>query len=123
MSAWHTRGGNRALRNRSSSSTTAGTFGARPTGILEYGLAALFAAFVAWPSFLPGRRLLSFDGLAYSGPNVALSTSNWRALRIPQWNDTVFGGVPHLANPQAGVFYPLKFLFLWADPAQMLTLV
>ncbi|MDI6756860.1 MAG: YfhO family protein [Endomicrobiia bacterium] len=30
---------------------------------------------------------------------------------LPLWNPYTFGGTPHLANPQAGVFYPGNLLF------------
>ena len=35
-----------------------------------------------------------------------------RAGQLPLWNPYIFGGVPFLANSQAGVYYPLNLAFL-----------
>jgi len=38
---------------------------------------------------------------------------------LPLWNPYIFGGVPHLANPQAAVFYPLSILFYFFTMPQI----
>src|SRR5262249_55590964 len=54
----------------------------------------------------------SVDTVLYSGPNHLLNISAWRDGHIPFWNADLFGGVPHLANEQAGALDPTKLLVL-----------
>ncbi|MGH2543689.1 MAG: hypothetical protein ACRDIB_12865, partial [Ardenticatenaceae bacterium] len=37
------------------------------------------------------------------------------AGRLPEWNPTIFGGVPFLADSQAQLFYPLSWPFRWLE--------
>lgn len=71
------------------------------------GLATvLFVLWIAWPYLHPSRVVVSFDGLAYSGPNLHVTFDALRSGRLPLWNDTIFGGVTHAGNPQTGFWYP-----------------
>ncbi|CAN5355980.1 hypothetical protein BH23ACT3_BH23ACT3_17010 [soil metagenome] len=65
--------------------------------------------------WLPGRYVVAFDTFAYSGPNYRVTIDQWRAGRLPLWNDLIFGGVTHAGNPQAGVFSPTKLVGLLFD--------
>ncbi|HEX4980721.1 MAG TPA: hypothetical protein VFV63_03445 [Ilumatobacteraceae bacterium] len=65
--------------------------------------------------WLPGRYVVGFDTVAYSGPNFDVTVESWRAGRLPLWNEYVFGGVVHLGNPQAGALYPPKLIGLLFD--------
>jgi hypothetical protein len=54
------------------------------------------------------------DVWAYHLPLRELAASRLQQGQVPFWNPYLFGGEPMLANPQAGLFYPLSALFqLW----------
>lgn len=72
--------------------------------------AVVFGLYVAAPFLRPDRWVTSFDTVAYTGPNAAVTFEALRAWRLPQWNDLVFGGVDHLGNPQTSVMYPAMWL-------------
>src|SRR6478735_2549266 len=80
-------------------------------------------AVVAWPLLRPSRVVEGFDTYAYSAPNEAVSFRSLLAGHLPQWNPTLFGGVPHLANPQVGLFNPLKLPFVAFDPWRAVLLI
>jgi hypothetical protein len=61
---------------------------------------------------LPGT-----DALTYFYPYRAYAADAIRSGRIPLWNPYLFLGVPFLANPQTGVFYPPNLLLTWLMPA------
>ena len=85
--------------------------------------AITFLAFVAWPLLRPSRLIEGFDTYAYSSPNDAVSFRALESWRLPQWNDTIFGGVAHLANPQVALFNPLKLPFVSVEPWRALVLI
>lgn len=85
--------------------------------------ACAFLAFVVWPMLRPSRLVEGFDTYAYSTPNDAVTFRALEAWHLPQWNPTIFGGVPHLANPQAGVFNPLKLPFVTLEPWRAVVLI
>ena len=62
--------------------------------------------------WFPGHYVVGFDTYAYSGPNVEVTEQALRHWHLPVLNDLVFGGVPHLGNPQAGVLDPPQVLHL-----------
>lgn len=67
--------------------------------------------------YVPRSRLgYGFDKLAYTTPNQSVAFDALRSLRLPEWNPYLFGGAPHLANPQVGALYPLKFPLMWLPP-------
>src|SRR5213078_606918 len=90
---------------------------------LELVGSTIFLAFVAWPLLRPSRVVEGFDTYAYSAPNEAVSFRSLLAGHLPQWNPTLFGGVPHLANPQVGLFNPLKLPFVPFDPWRAVLLI
>lgn len=53
------------------------------------------------------------DALTYFFPYRAYAAQVVQSGRIPLWNPYLFLGAPFLANPQAGVFYPLNLALLW----------
>jgi Bacterial membrane protein YfhO len=77
---------------------------------VELALTGFFTLWMAWPFLRTDRYVIGFDTVAYSGPNFAITRSLWGAGILPFWNDTIFGGVPLLANPQAAVLYLPKLL-------------
>jgi hypothetical protein len=57
---------------------------------------------------LPGA-----DAITYFYPYRAYAADAIRSGRVPLWNPFLFLGVPFVANPQAGVFYPPNLLLAW----------
>ncbi|MDH7485792.1 MAG: YfhO family protein [Anaerolineae bacterium] len=59
------------------------------------------------------------DAFTYFTPYRDYANAALRQGRLPLWNPYLFLGVPFLANSQAGVLYPLNWLFvtLWAPKA------
>jgi hypothetical protein len=53
------------------------------------------------------------DATTYFYPYRAYAAQAIRGGRIPLWNPYLFMGVPFLANPQTGVFYPLNLALCW----------
>lgn len=70
----------------------------------------LATAWVARPFIRPGRYVTGFDTAVYSGPNLRFTLQELTHGRIPLWNDTIFGGAPHLGNTQTGALYLPKLL-------------
>lgn len=89
----------------------------------ELAAVLLFTAWVAAPYLTPGRWVTSFDTVAYSGPNLEATFDAFRDGYLPGWNDHLFGGVPHLANPQTTVFYPVKLAALPLDVPRAMNLL
>lgn len=50
------------------------------------------------------------DLYTYHAPLRHFTAGALQEGRLPYWNPYVLGGVPHLANPQAGLFYPAGLL-------------
>lgn len=71
-----------------------------------------FVLFVVWPFLQRSRMVVSFDGLAYSGPNLQVTLDAIKSGELPLWNRFIFGGVSHAGNPQTGFWYPLTLLGL-----------
>jgi hypothetical protein len=65
--------------------------------------------------WLPGRYVVAFDTVAYSGPNFEVTMESWRAGRLPLLNEYIFGSAVHLGNAQAGALYPPKVIGLFFD--------
>jgi hypothetical protein len=65
--------------------------------------------------WFPGRYVVAFDTVTYSGPNFGVTMDSWRAGRLPLWNEFIFGGITHLGNPQTGSLYPPKVIGLLLD--------
>lgn len=85
----------------------------RGAGPLAF-LVSLVVLFLA-PLVLTNRILAGLDVLTYIYPYRQHAAEALRAGRIPLWNPYLFMGVPFLANPQAGVFYPFNLVFTGLD--------
>ncbi len=82
----------------------------RQAALALLALAALAAAFYA-PDLFGGKTLLLRDLFTqFQGPRWWYRQS-LQAGEIPYWNPYIGCGVPFLANPQNGVFYPLSLIF------------
>lgn len=98
------------------------------TFLKQHGISALaaslFALINSWPLISPSRLIAGFDTIAYTLPLQKVAADAMRRGRLPLWNPYLFGGAPHLANPQVGALYPLKwpFIFLPAHRAMMLVI-
>ncbi len=71
--------------------------------------------------FLRGRVLLFRDILIFAVPQQVTIVREWIAGRLPEWNPFLYGGVPLLAEPGSGVFYPPNLLFHWMPPERAAT--
>jgi hypothetical protein len=63
--------------------------------------------------------LSGVDALTYFYPYRAYVAASIREGRVPLWNPYLFLGAPCLANPQAGVFYPLNLTLSWLTAPKM----
>src|SRR6266508_7051746 len=70
------------------------------------------ALFVHWPLLSGAMILADYDAYLYFYPLREYTAARLRAGELPLWNPYLFMGVPHLANPQAAVFYPGSWLYL-----------
>ena len=70
-----------------------------------------------------GSTLFRDDFSLYEYPNHLVTARALLEGRLPEWNDLVHLGLPHLANPTAAVFYPPTWLDLvdvvWALNARV----
>jgi hypothetical protein len=71
--------------------------------------------------FMRGQVLLFRDILIFAVPQQVTILQEWSAGRLPEWNSLLYGGVPLLAEPGSGVFYPPNLLFRWMPPEQAAT--
>src|SRR4030095_7470496 len=70
--------------------------------------------------FLPAVKgdvvLMYGDAWAYRLPTGVFLRNSLRAGMVPLWNPHIFGGMPFLPALQAGVLYPLNWLFALVSP-------
>ncbi len=70
-----------------------------------------------------GRTLFREDFSLYEYPQHLVTARALLAGRLPEWNDLLHLGLPHLANPTTAVFYPATWLDLldvvWALNARV----
>ncbi len=76
---------------------------------LTLGLFVLAWAVLGFP-WLSGRVTIPWDAKAHFQPQLAFLASSLRAGEFPLWNPYVFGGIPHVADPQSLVFSPPHLL-------------
>ena len=93
-------------------SPTAAVRRARLAAAAPFLIVAAVGVWLSRSFWLPGGYVVGFDTYAYSGPNVVVNERAWSQWRLPILNDLIFGGVPHLGNPQAGALYPPQLLTL-----------
>ena len=71
-----------------------------------------------YPSGIPYKNFLLTDPVLQQYPWKKFAISQLKQGQIPWWNPYTHSGMPLLANFQAGVFYPLNFIFwLFSFPA------
>src|SRR3989344_1464568 len=64
-----------------------------------------------YPSGIPYKNFLLTDPALQQIPWKYFAVSRLKQGKIPIWNPLTHSGMPLLANFQAGVFYPLNFIF------------
>lgn len=74
---------------------------------------ALAVVLVYSQVLLTNRTPASGDFLSYFTPYWDDVNEALRAGRLPLWNPFMYAGAPLQANPQAQVFYPLRWLFIF----------
>ncbi len=65
-----------------------------------------------YPNGIPYKNFLITDPVRQIYPWKVLSVESISRLSLPLWNPYEMAGVPHLANFQSGVFYPLNLILL-----------
>lgn len=80
-------------------------------------LVSFFSPFkeITWPGYptgVPRQDLLGFDTVRQIYPWQSFSIREIMSGSLPLWNPHSFAGVPHLANWQSAVFFPLNWLYL-----------
>ena len=85
--------------------------------VLGFSLAlVLFYRRFLFEGLVPG----SYDFQNYAFANLAHLYQALGEGRLPLWDPYRFVGVPFLANPQAGVFYPANLALAWLEPVYAL---
>lgn len=70
-----------------------------------------------WKMLFTDGTPFYFDLYSYIYPNIKFLTESIHGGEIPLWNPYLKTGVPFLADPAVGLFYPLHFpFFLWNFP-------
>jgi hypothetical protein len=64
-----------------------------------------------YPSGIPYKNFILTDPVVQQIPWKYFAVNELKQGRIPWWNPYTHSGMPFLANFQAGVFYPLNFIF------------
>lgn len=73
----------------------------------------LVLPFLAFPEIIFGGQTLYRTDITWIHyPGHIFMAAEWLAGRVPLWDPYRQGGVPMLAEPQIGVLYPLRALFL-----------
>ncbi len=83
--------------------------------IAEPVAAAVSALWLSRPFWWPGTYVAGFDTLSYTGSIFIVTMDAWRRGSLPLWNDYLFGGVVHLANPQTAALSPLEVIGLFFE--------
>lgn len=73
----------------------------------------LILPFLAFPEIIFGGQTLYRTDISWIHyPGHIFMANEWLAGRVPLWDPYRQGGMPMLAEPQIGVLYPLRILFL-----------
>jgi len=72
--------------------------------------------------FFAGEVLLFRDLTHFMIPQQIFNAAELAKGRLPEWTSLVFGGVPHLAEPGVGVFYPPNLVYHLLAPERAETL-
>ena len=83
-------------------------------------LFALLVVAVYSPPFLSRENFVGRDLLVYNLPIEKIVHDSWSRGSVPVWTSEISGGRPLAANPNSGVFYPVRpLLALLPFPAAM----
>ena len=85
----------------------------RVSGQMVWGLPAVFVLLALVPLIFTPGILMRGDVALYFYPYWEAAARATREGRLPLWNPDLFAGVPFLANPQVGFFYPLNRALSW----------
>ena len=80
-------------------------------------------AWVTRQFWWPGHYVVAFDTGTYATPNWIVSKEAFVDGRLPLIDDRIFGGVPHMGNPQTGTLSPLRWISYLLEPNQALNLL
>jgi len=81
------------------------------------------ATIIFWYPLIFLHKTIFFDLITrYFYPQMAFFRQAIKSFQNPLWNPFIYSGMPFLANPQAGVFYPFNYLFVFFDFAQALNI-
>ncbi len=79
------------------------------------------ASIIFWYPLIFLHKTLFFDLVTrYFYPQMTFFRTAIKSFQNPLWNPFIYSGMPFLANPQAGVFYPFNYLFVLLDFATAL---
>jgi len=87
-----------------------------------WGLIAVLLLLALAPLLFSPGVLMRGDVALYFYPYWEAAARATREGRLPLWNPDLFAGVPFLANPQVGFFYPPNRLLSWMPAPQALKL-
>ena len=90
---------------------------------LPYLIVLLASAWATRHFWWPSHYVVTFDTGTYAAPNWMVGKSAFTDWRLPLINDRIFGGVPHLGNPQTGTLYPLRWVSYLFEPTRGLNLL
>src|SRR3990167_919457 len=86
-------------------------------GFWELGVGICLVFLFFWKLAFTNLILARGDTFLYFYPYWDYRAQELLAGRLPLWNPYLFMGAPFLANPQAGVLYPLNWpLIFFAAP-------
>src|SRR5512133_2869929 len=72
--------------------------------------------------FFAGDVLLFRDLVHFMIPQQIFNAAELARGHLPEWTPLMFGGVPHLAEPGTGVFYPPNWVYFLLSPERAETL-
>lgn len=90
---------------------------------LPHFIVILAAAWVTHDFWWPERHVVTFDTGTYAAPNWVIGREAFLEGRLPLINDRIFGGAPHLGNPQTGTLYPPRWISYLFEPTHALNLL
>ncbi|NPV09076.1 MAG: YfhO family protein [Anaerolineae bacterium] len=89
--------------------------------VAALGLIGLLPIGFLYRLCLAGQILYGPDALAYFYPMYEYATGRLLSGELPLWNPHLFLGAPFLANPQAGVLYPVHLALAWLSAPSLAT--
>jgi hypothetical protein len=105
-----------------SNQTTAKHFSKLSFCLFGFGLFSLLLAFY-WPFLSQQQSFYMFDITGYFEPMCSFIGDAFKAHHIPLWNPYLYLGIPQIAVPSPGIFYPFTWLFGLLDFNQALAAI